>query len=230
MAEILPLLSEVECAEGPSTARFDEGDRFISRVAVLPSAFNPPTRAHLALLSAARTLPGVESAAALLTTRNVSKGLTGAGFADRIGMLLAAREETAWLGVLATNQARIVDQEAALTDAYPGLAFDFVVGYDTLIRLFDASYYTSMERELAPFFSRTRLIALNRGEADTDAVRTFIARHASAFAQHILVAELDAYSATLSSTLARAAIDTPQERAIVTAPVEAYMAAHRLYR
>ena len=60
------------------------------RVAVLPSAFNPPTIAHLHLLEQALRVEGVTLAAAMLSTRNVAKGVVGAGLADRVGMLLAA--------------------------------------------------------------------------------------------------------------------------------------------
>lgn len=225
------LLREVEGAPGPHTARFDAGPPFASRLAVLPSAFNPPTVAHLALLEAAAALPGVQSVAALLTTRNVDKGVTGASFADRIGMLLTTHEaECPWLGVLATNQARIIDQEAALVAAYPSLGLDFVVGYDTLVRLFDERYYTAMQAELAPFFARARLIALNRGEADTAVVRAFVEREAGPFAESIVVATLDEHAASLSSTLARDAIEAGEATAVVPPPVGDYIREHGLYR
>ncbi len=183
------------------------------------------------MLEAARLLPAVESAAALLTTRNVDKGLTGAPFADRIGMLLAVNEDAPWLSVVATNQARIIDQEATLAAHFPGIAFDFVVGYDTLVRLFDSRYYTAATHdELAPFFERARVIALNRGEADIETLQSFIDDQAAPFAGRIVVAELDAHPASLSSTLARDAIRGGQPTAIVPPAVATYIETHHLYR
>lgn len=230
MSSVLPLLDRITTADGPRAARFDSGRRFESRLAVLPSAFNPPTLAHLALLETAASLPGVHSATALLTTRNVDKGLSGASFADRMGMLLAAAEDLPWLSVVATNQARIIDQEAALAAAFPGLEFDFVVGYDTLIRLFDRKYYTDMHEELAPFFQRARVIALNRGEADVAAVQAYVAAEAVPFAARIVVAEIDAHPASLSSTLAREAIHDGDPTSIVPPAVGRYIEQHHLYR
>lgn len=226
----ISLLEAVLESGGPTAVRFDEGRPFSNRLAVLPSAFNPPTVAHLALLEVARSLPGAGAACALLTTRNVDKGLTGAAFADRVGMLLAVNEAHHWLGVVATNQARIIDQEAALAVAFPGVEFDFVVGYDTLVRLFDPRYYSAMDDELAPFFERARVIALNRGEAGTAAVRAFVEREAAHFAERIVVAELDAHPASLSSTLARAAFREGSSTTAVPPAVARYIEEHQLYR
>jgi len=223
------ILADLTNNLSPAAVRFDDGPPLEARLAVLPSAFNPPTIAHLALLEAARQLPGIESAAALLTTRNVDKGLTGASFADRIGMLLAVHEHHRWLSVVATNQARIIDQEAALASHFPGIEFDFVVGYDTLVRLFDARYYTAMHDELGPFFDRARIIALNRGEADIVAVKSFIDEQAAPFASRIVIAELDAHPASLSSTLARDAIRDGESTAIVPPAIARYIETHNLY-
>lgn len=230
MPAIATILAGLTTSPVPAAVRFDGGPPVQSRMAVLPSAFNPPTIAHLALLEAARLLPGVQSAAALLTTRNVDKGVTGASFGDRIGMLLAAHEQHPWVSILATNQARIIDQEAALASHLPGIEFDFVVGYDTLVRLFDAKYYTAMHDELAAFFDRARVIALNRGESDVAVVRSFIEEKAARFADRILVAELDAHPASLSSTLARDAVRDGQPTAIVPPSVARYIETYNLYR
>ena len=95
---------------------------------------NPPTRAHFHLLAASAERLSA-SPAALLTTRNVAKGLTGASHEQRIEMLLVARTAVPALAVLAANQARIVDQAAVLRESFPAASFDFVLGHDTLVRL-----------------------------------------------------------------------------------------------
>ena len=174
-------LEALAALEAPAVSRFDSGAAPRGGWAVLPSAFNPPTRAHLRLLDLAEDVDGVEGGAALLTTRNVAKGIEGAALEDRIGMLLATRASRPGLAVLAANQARIVDQAAALRATWPEATFDFVLGHDTLVRLFDQRYYDgSMETELDPFFERHRVIAANRGEVTIEEMGDWVAERAGA--------------------------------------------------
>lgn len=59
-----------------------------TRIAVLDSSFNPPTRAHYHLLRAAAKL-GCDAVLLLLATNNVDKGQTGAGAVERLEMMEA---------------------------------------------------------------------------------------------------------------------------------------------
>ncbi len=222
-------LRAIDLEFAPAVTRFDAANAFAGRVAVLPSAFNPPTIAHLHMLERALEMDGVTLAAAMLSTRNVAKGVVGASLADRVGMLLAAREEAGWLAVLAVNAARLVDQAAALTTAFPHADFDFVVGFDTLVRLFDRMYYDEMERELEPFFARHRVIAANRGEAGIERVREFVEAEAGPFGSRIVALEIDERPASLSSTAAREAVTAGIEPGDVPAAVLAYIKRRRLY-
>ncbi len=216
--------------EAPVAERFDSDEPLEGRWAVLPSAFNPPTHAHLRLLELALAVEGVEGGAALLTTRNVAKGIEGAALADRIGMLLAARESRPGLAVLAANQARIVDQAAALRAAWPEAAFDFVLGYDTLIRLFDERYYTgAMELELDPFFERHRVIVANRGEVTASGVDAYVARQASRYGGRIVTVELDEAHGGMASSEARARMAAGEGSDDVPAEVAGYIREHGLY-
>lgn len=231
-AEIAAVLDQLERAANPSVVRFDSGHHFSGRVAVLPSAFNPPTVAHLELLALACTVPGVDATAALLTTRNVDKGLHGATLAHRVGMLLAVAERGARPAVLAANAARIADQGAALRERFPAARFDFVAGYDTLVRLFDSRYYDDMTATLTDFFAHHCVIATNRGEATIDTVRDFVESTPAArpFRERILVRELHEHPASLSSTLAREAVARGERHPAVPAEVAEYIRRHRLYR
>ena len=216
--------------ESPAVARFDSGEGLRGGWAVLPSAFNPPTRAHLRLLDLAEAVAGVEGGAALLTTRNVAKGIEGAALADRIGMLLAARESRPALAVLAANQARIVDQAAALRATWPEAAFDFVLGYDTLVRLFDEQYYAgAMEVELDPFFERHRVIAANRGDVTPADVSGYVAKRAARYADRIVTVALDEEHGRIASSDARALIEAGEGSDDLPAEVAAYIRVHGLY-
>ena len=59
-----------------------------TRIAVLDSSFNPPTRAHYHLLKAASRV-GCDAVLLLLATNNVDKGQTGAGAIERLEMMEA---------------------------------------------------------------------------------------------------------------------------------------------
>lgn len=223
------VLEELDRTSHPAAVRFDGDAPLLGRVAVLPAAFDPPTAAHLQLLQAAAAMAGVGTVAAMLTTRNVDKGTGGAALHHRVAMLLDARAEAPALAVLGANAARIVDQAAALRATYPGARFDFIVGYDTLVRLFATRYYSDMTAELLPFFAEHRVIAANRGADDIATVRAFVAREAGPFAARVLTLELHESAAALSSTLAREAIATGAEPPGVPLDVARYIARHQLY-
>lgn len=136
------------------------------------------------------------------------------------------------MAVLATNQARLADQSRALDASLPGVEFDFVVGYDTLVRLFDERYYSDMDAELVPFFARHRLIATNRAHHTLKEVRRFVQDHptACAHAPRILIRQLEdepaSYSSSASRDHAASGDDLPQ----LPPPVAAYIRRHNLYR
>ena len=230
IAAIAERLEALAGREGLLAARFDSREGLAGRWAALPSAFNPPTRAHLRLLERAAGVEGVGGSAALLTTRNVAKGVEGASLAERVGMLLAARAGRPGLAVLVANQARIVDQAAALRRAWPEAGFDFVLGYDTLVRLFDERYYArGSERELGPFFERHRVIAANRGEAGPDKLRAWIAARAAGYAGRIVTIALDDAHGRIASREARARIAAGEGSDDLPEEVLAYIRKRGLY-
>lgn len=230
--EIAGAIARLDATQDPAAVRFDDGPPLRARVATLPSAYNPPTIAHLGLLELAATLPGVGSVAALLTTKNVAKGVFGASLEHRVGMLLELQGALPDFAVLAANTARFVDQAEALRTSFPQVDFDFVVGYDTLVRLFDPVYYRDMAGELSPFFARHRLVAANRADATVREVEHFLDRpDVEPFRPSITVLELDEARAALSSTLAReAAANGAHNDAPVLPAVARYIDAHALYR
>lgn len=229
--DIAGAIARLDTTSSPAAVRFDDGPPLQARVATLPSAYNPPTLAHLGLLELAAALPGVTAVAALLTTKNVAKGVVGASLEHRVGMLLEARATVPGLVVLAANTARFVDQAEALRTSFPDAAFDFVVGFDTLVRLFDPVYYGDMPGELGPFFARHRLVAANRGDGTVREVERFLDRpDVEPFRPAITVLELDEARAAVSSTLARQAAANGAAGAPVLPAVARYIDRHALYR
>ncbi len=229
-AQIARALESLDAAPAPAAVLFDAPDGLTGHAVVLPSAFNPPTIGHAALLRGASRLAGATTQLALLTTRNVDKGLHGASLADRVGMLLSLRSDTPELSAAACNQARIVDQASALKRSFPGATFDFVVGFDTLERLFAPRYYSGMDAELAPFFQQHQVLAANRGDVSAAAVREWVGKHAGEFASRIQVMEVDPAAAAASSTEVRQALQRGGEHLPVAEPVRRYIEAHSLYK
>lgn len=228
--DIAASLDALESATPGSVHRFDAGPAFRGPVAFLPSAYNPPTLAHLHLIETARAVDGVSATAAVLTTRNVAKGVYGAGFAHRVGMLLSLQHDYPSLAVLAANSARILDQVAGLESAFPVASFLPILGFDTLERLFDPRYYSDMEGELAVFFATHRVIATNRGGLSARDVHAWLDTHAARFKEAIIVRELGAYPASLSSTGVRESIRGGYQPTDVAPSVLAYIEQHALYR
>lgn len=223
-------LLELDASPVPAVVRFDSGHRFRGRLAFLPSAYNPPTLAHIHLLETALEVDGVEHAAAMLTTRNVAKDVFGASLADRVAMLLQLNRERPEFAVFAANAARIIDQAAALSAAFDGIGVDAIVGFDTLERLFDARYYGDMDGELTPFFERHRVIAVNRGRLAVTDVHAWVHRNAGVFAGRIVVREIQAYPASLSSTMVREGLAAGSGELPVSPAVRRYIEQRGLYR
>ncbi|KAJ5143938.1 uncharacterized protein N7515_002725 [Penicillium bovifimosum] len=153
---------------------------------VLDSSFNPPTRAHLriattALLEKPQPRPRL---LLLLATQNADKPSKPASFEDRLVMMelfardlrshLASTPAYSALGLThtveslplidigVTKKPYFVDKAVAIetSDSYPvPLEQIHLVGYDTLIRIFNSKYYPP-EHTLKPLetlFSKHRL-------------------------------------------------------------------------
>jgi nicotinic acid mononucleotide adenylyltransferase len=225
-------LARLDAFPVAAVVRLDRSEPLAGRAVVLPSSFNPPTAAHFALLERAAATVGADTVVALLGTRNADKPLAGAPLHHRAGMLLAVARENAHLAVVATNAALLADQSAALQRAYPEASFDFVVGHDTLVRLFEPRYYEEgeMEAALERFFRSHRLLAAERGPGGREAIEQVLAGPARHWREHILTLELPAWTAAVSSTEIRFRAASGLRPRAAPAEVVRYIARHRLYR
>ncbi|KAI2740800.1 hypothetical protein DTO013E5_8879 [Penicillium roqueforti] len=182
---------------------------------VLDSSFNPPTRAHLRIVSTAlleNSRPR-RRLLLLLAIHNADKPSKPASFEDRLAMMeLFARdlrpqlasapafehavENIPLIDIGVTKKPYFIDKAAAIeaSDSYPTpMEQVHLMGYDTLIRIFDLKYYPPEHnlKSLAPLFSKHRLrvtmrpsdgwggreeqeeflAALARGDRDSDGAR-----------------------------------------------------------
>ncbi|KAJ5474568.1 Cytidylyltransferase [Penicillium sp. IBT 31633x] len=153
---------------------------------VLDSSFNPPTCAHLRIASTAlleKPLPRPRLLL-LLATQNADKPSKPASFEDRLVMMeLFARDLRSHLAsqpafaasgsqhaveslplvdIGVTKKPYFVDKAAVIeaSDSYPvPMEQVHLVGYDTLIRIFNSKYYPPEHtlKPLGPLFSKHRL-------------------------------------------------------------------------
>ncbi|KAK3826514.1 MAG: hypothetical protein JOS17DRAFT_750368 [Linnemannia elongata] len=157
-----------------------------TRIAVLDSSFNPPTKAHYQLLKAAARV-GCDAVLLLLATNNVDKGQTGAGAVERLEMMEAVamdsirneKEDPALrhMAVGLTIHARFMDKAQPILDNYPPntVQLSWIMGHDTMTRLFDPKYYNDVHADMAPFFEQCDVICSSRpGYGTRDEMMKFV--------------------------------------------------------
>jgi nicotinamide-nucleotide adenylyltransferase len=149
---------------------------------------------------ASERLPSLKPAL-LLSLTNVDKELFGADVEQRLAMMAALAGQ---LGaeVLTVSRPRFLDAARHLAGSgnqHPV----FILGYDTLLRLFDGRYYGDMEAELGELFALASFVAFDRAPFTIVDVLRLIRGLPRPFQERIVPLELPHEVAQLSSTGAR---------------------------
>lgn len=233
-AESLAALLADLSPQGPPTAAFvhnaSAAAAATEKVGVLSASYNPPTAAHMMLCRSAHEQLQFNEIALLLTAVNADKKVTGASLPQRLQMLerLASRGEAkidAPLSIVACSHPRFVDMAQALSALYENErqskpTFYFILGYDTLVRVFDPKYYKDMAAELAPFFAKAHVVAFNRDDDNESAIQQVLARpEVALFRSKIYACTItDPLINTASSTEARARTKDGRDASDLLAP------------
>ncbi|KAJ7592934.1 Nucleotidylyl transferase [Mycena floridula] len=225
-----------------------QGSRHL-RIGVLDSSFNPPTKAHLALVNHSLEY---EAKLLLLSVRNADKSLkpTDATYEQRSRMMVelvsdvkddnvavALIDEPGFVGKSRILQdflkARIREQ-----DIHPRLVF--LLGFDTLERLFAPRYYgdskETMYSALLQFFSvdQSRVVCASRsGSSETDVmteIHEFLAKQ-SLPSDCVSLIDIGEEASRMSSTAVRDSIakGTDEWKAQVSANIERFVIHEKLY-
>ncbi|MFA0751003.1 MAG: hypothetical protein SLRJCFUN_001406 [Candidatus Fervidibacter sp.] len=177
------------------------------RLGVFSGSFNPPTIAHVRLCEHAQRHLGLEEVLLLLAVVNVDKPVFGFSLTERLAMMTAVAQERPNWSVAACSHGRFFEKAQAVAEAYPtDTQIWFLVGYDTLVRIFEPRFYPDlpMAQALRDFFALARLAVMPRGDADETAVLQFLHRpEVCPFADRIVVLPLDPSIRWVSSTLVR---------------------------
>ena len=138
------------------------GEGESSTLGVLSGAFNPPTRAHLALASAA--LPWTGSVLFVLPRQMPHKAFDGATFDERLEMLLAATRGVKRFGVAVSEGGLLWEIARECRADYGADDVRFLCGRDAAERIIGWKYgvgQPSIEEQLREF---RLLVAARQGE------------------------------------------------------------------
>ena len=184
------------------------------KLGILSGSFNPLTLAHTHLVETTLAECGLDALLLLLAKANVDKNVFGLPLAARLLTLKRYAVNNPKISVGASSHGRYIDKNTALNViSPPGTEFYFIVGYDTLVRIFDPKYYADFHAELAALFTAARFIVANRAEADIETIKTFMdqpeIRSYAPYVSCLLLPDIYAY---MSSTEVRERLE--QDEAI----------------
>lgn len=143
------------------------------RVLILDSSFNPPHLGHYSIIEKALKHPGFESSIVLLllSVKNADKVIPKpASFEDRLNMMCLlsnyiSKNLKVKVHVGLTKHAKFVDKSSSIRNHFlSDKIFTFLLGFDTLIRIFDNKYYKpiSIKDSLNDFMLNNELFCLTR--------------------------------------------------------------------
>lgn len=153
--------------KGTSSLRLVSNHVNMQRVLVLDSSFNPPTKGHLSVILQALKHFGPSQVILMLSINNVDKAAQPELFEVRVQLmeLMAGylRQRSVASSVCLTKHAKFVDKYKALRLELPEQQLVFLVGQDTIVRIFNPKYYESLlSEELGEFMTGSMLFSVGR--------------------------------------------------------------------
>ena len=175
------------------------------KLGIFSGSFNPLTLAHIKMMEDTVAEYRLDELLLLLAKANVDKPVFGLPLAARLLTLKKYAENRPRISVGASSHGRYIDKVTALKTLFSlDTEFNFIVGYDTLVRIFDPKYYTDFHAELQALFASARIIVANRAEADMKTIETLMAQpETSRYASYVSCILLPDVYAYMSSTEAR---------------------------
>ena len=145
------------------------------KLGIFSGSFNPLTLAHTKMIEDTVAAYELDELLLLLAKANVDKTVFGLPLAARLLTLKRYTKHREKFSVGVSSHGRYIDKVTALKAILPPeTEFHFIVGYDTLVRIFDPKYYTDFHTELGELFVDARFIVANRAEADIKTIESFI--------------------------------------------------------
>ena len=203
-SEIREVIQRVKGREDPLILWVKEPQVKEGSLGVFPASFNPPTLAHLRLIEEAKRGFSLQGVALLLDTRPIDKEIVGAPLEERVLMLLGLFGKRRDISIGICNEGLFVGKLKALRALTPEAKVRFIMGYDTLVRLFDPRYYQDMGKALRELFEGADLLVGLRGKVTRDEVRVFLSLpEVRPYAERIHLFDLPPSLKGISSTQVR---------------------------
>ncbi|HEX9036271.1 MAG TPA: hypothetical protein VF808_04710 [Ktedonobacterales bacterium] len=177
-----------------------------TRLGVLAGTFNPLTMAHVALARSARAKGRLERIIWTVAAQSVDKeAVTRASLADRL-LQLSLRVSGGPDGCGIVNRGLYVEQARIMRNLTPSAhEVVMIVGFDKILQVLDARYYTNRDRALEELFSLAKFLVAPRGRDDEASLLSLRQRPENRrFKEYIEYCPLPRRFRDDSSTLARA--------------------------
>jgi nicotinate (nicotinamide) nucleotide adenylyltransferase len=143
------------------------------RLGIFPASFNPPTKAHAALIREATKRFKLNEILVLLDLQAMDKRIVGAPLEERLKMLMLLFERSSRVSIGLANRGLFVEKREPLRSLYPfPIQFFFMVGFDTILRVMDRKYYEDGTEDLDRLFHDGQFICANRGDSERRAFET----------------------------------------------------------
>ena len=177
-------------------------------VGIFPSSFNPITNGHMAILRRAAGIKTFGEIVLILDTQAMDKEVFGAILEDRLLMLHILFEDHPRFSVGVSNRGLFLTKAELLREMYPkGTDITFIVGFDTLVRVFDAKYYEDLEGDLNRLFDCCTFMVANRGDLGREALQRLMASGNNVrFEGKVRFFGIPNYAARISSSRVREAV------------------------
>jgi nicotinic acid mononucleotide adenylyltransferase len=152
---------------------------------VLPASFNPPTNAHLALLEQAQSFATTYypdqhwQVYAAFSKQTIDKEhIERPLLLDRVELLRwLLHRHLSQVGIILSNRGLYVEQAEAMRASFPDVErLWFLVGFDKVVQIFDARYYTNRDAALEGLFRQAELLVAPRGDAGQEELETLLQR------------------------------------------------------
>ena len=169
-------------------------------IIVFPGSFNPPTNAHLALMSQARQyvrshlLSSDEQNQVVRLYAAISRHIVDKeavqrpSLLDRI-MLLdnVLRHHLRHTGIMLLNRGLYVEQAQGIRTCFPRVTkLYFLIGFDKIVQILDPHYYKDRNAALRELFALAELLVAPRGNAGQEELKNLLSKpENSQFARYI---------------------------------------------
>lgn len=172
------------------------------KLGIFSGSFNPFTLAHSKMVEIANQCFELDEFLLLIAKANVDKDVFGLPIEARLLTLKLHTKNQSYISLGISSHGRYIDKITALKQIYPKQTdFYFVIGYDTLVRIFDPKYYNDIHEDLNTLFSECKFIVANRKDVSIEDIKQFLNQPAlRSYQQFIEYISLPKYYANLSST------------------------------